>query len=663
MKNYNKEYIKDTLKNNLVKIIKMGREQFNPPSNVSVADWSEKNIYLPPTDAAGGRYNLNNTPYLKEILNNFNSATVRKMSIRGAAQWGKTIATVAAIGYLIDNIPCKIIYMQPTDAAAKDFSLHKFEPVVNSSPSLSRKVSRKTLKRKDSIFTKRFNGGMIEIVSARSTSSTRRRTARVTIADDVDDIKIANIKEGDPLFRLEQRSMTYPDRLNVNISTPSVDGQSLIDNLYSISSQAEWYVNCPHCNHEQTLKEENITWEKETDMFGKVTKNKPETARYMCYTCGSLWNEGERKEAIRKGKWIHKYPEIQDHKGYHLPGIASTLITMEYIAKRIIDAGSDLHKLEALHNTVYGRSFTRVIAEEFEAIELYERREKINDKENPYVNLPNDILVLTMSADVQKGGATGEKRVEVKIMGWGVGKENWIVYYNSIIGSIVDDEVKNQLNELKQCKWYRRDGVPLEVKAFFIDAGYDSENVYAYTAGRFRENIYAIRGSSMYTAELLPRKISWVNKKQTALLVIGTQKGKAYLYNNLKEVVQPGHRYTHFNEDFCGTQYFKGLTSERAVLKQTGLQSYYVYERKTKRVGNEPIDLLNYCYAAQELVNPNYEVLKERLLKYAVQLKDKPDMFIEQPSIEQTETETTAPETAPVTRRSQPVRNFVGGWK
>jgi hypothetical protein len=40
-------------------------------------------------------------------------------------------------------------------------------------------------------------------------------------------------------------------------------------------------------------RENRITWD----------EGKPETATYACGACGSMWNDGHRIAAIRKGEW------------------------------------------------------------------------------------------------------------------------------------------------------------------------------------------------------------------------------------------------------------------------------------------------------------------------------------------------------------------------
>ena len=57
---------------------------------------------------------------------------------------------------------------------------------------------------------------------------------------------------------------------------------------------------------------------------------------------------------------------------------------------------------------------------------------------------------------------------------------------------------------------------------------------------------------------------------------------------------------------------YKGLTSEHKVVKQVKgkLITSWVHDSSVR---NEPFDLFNYNYAALELLNPNWDVLEEKI--------------------------------------------------
>lgn len=83
--------------------------------------------------------------------------------------------------------------------------------------------------------------------------------------------------------------------------------------------------------------------------------------------------------------------------------------------------------------------------------------------------------------------------------------------------------------------------------------------------------------------------------------------GKALLYQRLRHNTK-GPNYCHFpaNEEAGYDEtYFKGLTSEKMVVRFRKGRSVTVWELKdSKYKRNEPLDLRNYATAALEIANP-----------------------------------------------------------
>ena len=164
-------------------------------------------------------------------MNAVNDPKVRQITIMGSSQIAKTQILMNIIGYFIAYDPCHIMLMEPTDQDARDFSNQKLEPMIQDTEILRQKVSKSRTKDKDNtILRKKFVGGYLTIVAGTSPRATRQRSARVTIGDDIDGIEL-NVKEGDPVARLIKRSTTFPDALNINASTPTLEGSSRIASL------------------------------------------------------------------------------------------------------------------------------------------------------------------------------------------------------------------------------------------------------------------------------------------------------------------------------------------------------------------------------------------------------------------------------------------------
>jgi phage terminase large subunit GpA-like protein len=624
-------YIKRYLSFNILKIKKEGREALKPPPDITVSEWADKNYILTDNSAEPGPWRTSRAPHTRGILDCASNPRIRQITFMKSSQCAGTETIGIITGYHMDVDPCHIMIMQPTDSDAKDYVNQKLDPMIEEVECLRNKVSKKKAREgENSTLRKKFIGGYLTVVSGRSNSATRQRSARLTIGDDIDGIeKSAAVREGDPVMRLMKRSTTFPDHLNMNVSTPTREGESRIQILYEQSDKRHYYIRCPYCNCEQELVPEQLVWKKDYDMFKKVTRHYEDTVRYQCIneTCQAKLTEGERIEALEKGYWKAERPWIIQHAGFYIGEISSTLSTMEKVARAITDAGCDIifdekgqgsldvsranqDKLEALFNTVFGRTYKKLQGEETDPLDLMARVEDYIDIND--IKIPNEVLMLDAAVDVQGGRSGKVPRLEIKVMGYGLEEEAWVIYTGTIPGDPAKKEVWLKLDEFWERKWFRKDGVELDIIRKFVDAGYLTTTVTEYCKGRQREGIFAVKGSNKYDAPMLPRHAT-ILKGGALLITLGTQNIKKELFARLNRVKEFGPRYTHFTRCFCGSSYFKQLTSEVAVTKTTGLANYIVYEPKDKHADNEALDLMVYCYAAMKHAMPNFPAIKKML--------------------------------------------------
>ena len=593
---------------NLRRIIQHGRGALLPPPKMTVSEWADTNRVLSEGAAEPGRWRTDRVPHTKRIMDCVTDPRVRMITVMGSSQIGKTEVMNNIAGYLIDVDPCNIIVMQPTDQDVRDYVNLKFDPMIEDTPCLKDKVSKKKSRSSDnSAYRKKYAGGSILFRNGLSTSSTRGRSAKVTIADDIDAIAIGATKEGDVVLRLINRSKTYPDHLNINISTPTIEGESRIESLYNASNMQKFYVKCVHCGKEILLIESQLSWEKDTDMFGKVIAQYPETVRYVCQECGCIITEQERIEILRAGEWKAERPEIVTHQGFWINELSSTLSSMVKVAGAMVKAENNPEAEEALYNTVFGRPYRRIRGEVTDPLELMYRNE---DYLGDDLKIPNEVLLITASADVQGGTGEKEQRLEVGVYGWGRGEEAWVLYRGVIAGNLKQPEVWTKLYEFFQKDWVRKDGVKLRAMSCFVDSGYETQTVYDFTTGKQNKGIFAIKGSNKYGADLISRRVSLVNKDRTLLITVGTQMAKHELFTRLRNVKEPGGKYIHFTKKFCNDEYFRQITAEQAVRKSTGLNEYIVYEKKHKGDANEALDILVYCFAGMRRLMPNWDKIE-----------------------------------------------------
>ena len=630
---------------NIFRIRREARKTLLPPPEILVSEWANAARYI-----NGQKYKTEDAPHTVNIMNWAKDPRVRKISIMGSAQSAKTDTILNIIGYFIDCEPRTIIIMFPTLENAKDFVKTKLDPMINETPSLRRKVrdvKRYGKNEKESAMMKKFPGGWLKIITGNSTAGTRGISAQVTIADDIDQLVIGQQKEGDPTRRLEKRTTYFKyNYLHINISTPTRTGSSRIDALIGESSYAKYHVQCPHCNGEPFIFEtERLKWHKEFEqsLFDetipeenrKVIKHYPETAYYPCPHCDAKITEVDRIEMLKNGTWIEEKNNIE-HKGAWINEISSTISSFQRVAEQIIEMSDHPEQLEVLYNTVFGLPFDPGKGEGADSEELIQRmlhEPKYIEREYPFI-VPNEILFGVMATDVQ-GDHT-----ESMVWGVGVDGEAWLLLYQKIYGDIMKrgkGSIWEKVDQLYFADWRRKDGVKVPMLRHFVDSGYKSQIVYNYTRGRENKfGIWAVKGKGGYGVSLLPKSYTWQDFGRTKMIGLGSNAGKHQIYQMLK-INDEGPNYVHFAQDYCDDEFFKQFEAERPVKKYTGLISYIVYEKPKRSTHNEVVDLMYYCYAAVQHVNPNYRAIKSNMDKQAEKIK-------QQKKIKKTEIEIFEPD-------------------
>lgn len=562
-----------------------------PPPQMTLSEWADKYRMLSPeASAEPGRWRTSKAPYQREIMDAIGDHKSHKIIIMSAAQIGKTDAFILnTLGYYMDYSPAPIMVMQPTLDMGQTFSKDRLAPMLRDTPKLTDKVDTKSRYAGNTILKKNFPGGHVTIVGANSASSLASRPIKVLLADEVDRYPASAGTEGDPLSLAQKRQTTFWDKKTIMVSTPVIKDQSRIEKEFNHSTKEEWNVPCPECGHYQPLVWEGVVFDKD-NLQGAV--------RYRCERCGVLSTERQWKDQLKNGKFVPEDPDAEA-RGFHLNTLASTFCSWNEIVQKFIIAKEQLDQgnpegMKVWVNTELGLPWEER-GEEVDETELFNRRE-IYDAE-----VPENVLVLTAGVDVQ------DDRFEVEVVGWGVGKESWGIRYQKIFGDMLKDQVWEDLDNFLLSAFHKKDGTALRIIAACIDSGgHHTDQVYRFTKKRYERRIFAIKGKGGAEVPYI-RNPTTSNRVKTPLFIIGVDAGKSMLYQRLK-VESKGPNYCHFpeNEDAGYTEaYFKGLTSEKMVVRFRKGRSVVVWEVKdSAHKRNEPLDLRNYATAALEITNP-----------------------------------------------------------
>lgn len=581
-----------TMKKNTVDMFTRIFKVLQPPPEMTLSQWADKFRRLSAgSSAEPGRWKTAKAPYQKEIMDAITDITIKKVVIMSAAQVGKTDAMVLnPIGYYVHYDPSPIMVIQPTIDMAEKFSKEKLSPMLRDTPVLADRINEKSRNSGNTIMQKIFPGGFITIAGANSPTGLRSHTIRILLADEIDAYPASAGKEGDPLLLASKRQTTFWNKKQVDISTPTVKGASRIEVEYENSSRGEWNTPCPCCGELQPLVWSNVVFDKED-----LTE-----IRYACSKCGVISSEAEWKEHFIDGTFVHEDPE-NPVRGFHLNTLASTLTTWQEVVEKFIIANAEMKKgnvelMKVWTNTEMGQTWEED-GETIEDDELLKRREKYN------CEVPEEVLYLTAGVDTQ------DDRFEVEVVGWGPEYESWGIKYAAIYGdnSDINNQVWNDLDTFLQQTFEKPDGTKMKLSCVCIDSGgHRTNQVYKFCKARFSRRVFAIKGSNDSAAAYI-QKPSKNNREGAYLFTLGVDTGKSLLMDRLK-VEDEGPGFCHFpKEEGKGydEKYFKGLTSEKKVMRYKMGRPYFAWELKDKgeHKRNEALDCRNYATAAIEIAN------------------------------------------------------------
>ena len=574
---------------------------WTPPPKLTVSDWADRNRRLDgQSSAEAGRWYTSRAEYQRGIMDACSDPEIQEVVIMAGAQLGKTEALLNIIGYHIDVDPSPILVLQPTLSMGQAFSKDRLAAgLLASTPCLKGRV--KDPRARDSGNTtlhKVFSGGAITIVGANSPSGLASRPIRIMLADEVDRFPASAGSEGDPIQLGRKRTQNFWNRKIIMVSTPTNKGASRIEDAYELSDKREYYIPCKHCEHMQTLKWANVRWQDDN----------PDTARYMCDECGSLWSDSDRMWAVRNGQWYSNNP-FNGVAGFYINGLYSPWTPLSEGVREFLSVKKNPEQLRVWTNTYLGQLWEDM-GERLEDYELAERRE-------PMPLIPDDAVLLTAGVDVQ------DNRLELSIIGWsGKGDdESYVIKHITLYGDPSTPQLWSDLDSILFAQYETESGRKMTIRGSCIDTGgHFTNSVYSYCKKNAGRRVFAIKGVGGEGKPIAGRP-SRNNIAKCPLFGIGVDTIKDMVFARLR-INEEGAGYVHFSDEL-NDEYFRQLTAEKVVTKYHRGFKKRVYEKIRPR--NEALDCMVYAIAAYAILSVNVKTLARRIEeKDVVQEKPKP---------------------------------------
>lgn len=587
-----------------------------PPEQLTVSQWADKKRKLSQESSAEvGQWRTSRTPYLKDIMDAFNDPVLRHIAVVASSQVGKSECINNMIGYIIDQDPGSILFIQPTTIDAKDYSKLRIAPMIRDTKCLKNKVADpKSRESANTILQKSYPGGILTMCGSTEAHALCSKPIRYIFGDERDRWATSAGNEGDPWELATARQITFYNAKSVEVSTPTVKGASAIERAYGDGTMERWKTQCPHCQEYSEITFENIRFEYETTEVGNDKVYDITEIHYVCPCCGGVSSEREIK--AQPSKWVAENPEAyKQHqtRSFWLSSWVSPWASWKSTILQYLKAIGNSKKMQVVYNTRFGLLWEdRGDIEDEESV-MARREDYGTNEDGSPVELPEGVLYLTCGVDTQ------DDRLEYEVVGYGHFDESWGIKKGIIMGRPDTDEVWQRLDDIIDHVYRFKSGIGLRVSTTFVDeGGHFTQDVRMRCRERLAKKVFAIKGRGgqdiPFTSPPKKQKIV-VNGRALGMCwvyEIGVDAGKQLIMDNLR-VQSPGSKYCHFpRRDDYGPTYFKGLLSERLVYKN-GHKHPWQWEKIPGHERNEPLDCRDYANAAKKAASPDMDAIERRL--------------------------------------------------
>lgn len=535
--------------------------------NQWISHHAEAHRVMPAGSRFPGPLNLNRTPYVREPMDNMSPMSpIQKTAIMKGAQGGFTMSCAeCVICYHIGYNPADQLYLTATDSNLRKWASRRLEPAIDTygyrefiSSQSKRPANKQT---GDTIYSKQYPGGQLDMASARSAANLRSDTKKVLVRDEVSASREQlDTGEGSWLKVSEARTFFWgTSRKIMDISTPIIAGQDPMEDIHAIGDQRVYMTPCPHCQKYQVLKFRGF---KPDTVAGRLND-----VYYLCEFCHEALFNDDKLFMLPGGHWEPTNSLADPYtRSYHwaawlapIGAINWKQIFTQYQAAVASGKPEDMKEFVTLCLGVpYRDKGSRPSKEKVLALQGFYKAGTV----------PHGVLFLTMAVDVQQGSKKDKKnpsRLELEICGHGAGYRTWSVFYKRIEGEVKTPlagawEELEQWSKENELTFYRKDGMPFSVKMILVDSGDGTMTDTVYKFTQRWQNTYPIsgfhdlqkrkgeKGDELTSTNL--KRFRFVKSGDLELIQISTNFYKTALYSNL-HIERLGQEFEIQAPGFC----------------------------------------------------------------------------------------------------------------
>lgn len=265
---------------------------FDVGAETSVVEWVRRHVKSIPYSPR--EFNLAASPILRALLEELDDERNRYVVIVASVQSGKTVAPELFLSYLIDKKPGPALWLNTTDAEAKDQSENRIGLLFDEIEPIKRLSNSD--KNKMRIATKTFSNGMTAwFLGQNNLRNLQRRSVKYVFGDETWQWGAGRVAEA------EGRITAFQDGRAVFVSQAGTVGDQT-DGLWKSSDKREWTWSCPVCRNAWTPRLGDFDAEKET---------------MTCPFCKTEFDESFRNKLVESGSFIATGSRSAKYSGFH----------------------------------------------------------------------------------------------------------------------------------------------------------------------------------------------------------------------------------------------------------------------------------------------------------------------------------------------------------
>lgn len=314
--------------------------------SMTTTEWLEKNTTLRKRP-----FSIKGYEFQRAIADDFHT----NMSVIKPSQVGLTELQIRkALAWVRRNDGVSVIYSLPTDEMRSRVSQTRIKPIVENDAVFQTEFDEDAVRAKGLM---QFGQSFLYLTGSKESDATSI-PADMVMNDEVD---LTDDPEMLNLFRSRLQGSKY--RINQKFSTPTYP-KAGINKDYSESDQHEYFIKCPHCNHQQvpTFSREFVDipgiGDDHEDLVAQINLDNVgeldlRGSHVVCEKCRNALPLGD--SSLRE--WVALNPSLSDlARGYRVRPFSLEGLDIRYIVGELIEAKKKT-SLRRFYNTVLGEAY------------------------------------------------------------------------------------------------------------------------------------------------------------------------------------------------------------------------------------------------------------------------------------------------------------------